>query len=164
VKLYKLILSVILTASWFANTVRADSIFLFSEDDAQYLRLSTQELIDLRPPLTRNLSLGPRIQIKKPDIQKTAGGNNIVSPTPMNLLVEFVKTGGPVDMESLEVKAKKGLFYKSLTDKLKPYIKGTTIEASDVEIPEGRFLIEISVADSNGNATTVTYGFEVFRQ
>jgi hypothetical protein len=82
----------------------------------------------------------------------------------MNLLVEFVETSAPVDMKSLEVKAKKGLFSKSLTDKLKPYIKGAAIEANGLQVPEGRYLIEIYIADSNGTETTVTYGLEVVRQ
>ena len=125
---------------------------------------SEQEMIDLRPPLTRKLVLGPGIQIKKPSTQDTDGGDTIVTLTPMNLLVEFVETIAPVDMESLEVKVKKGWFSKSLTDKLKPYVKGTTIEANDLKVPEGRYLIEFSVADSNDTETKATYGLKVIRQ
>ena len=164
VNLYQMILSASLIVGSLADTVHAGSLFLFGEDDAQQLRLSEQELIDLRPTLTRKLVLGPRIQIKKPSIQDKAGGDTIVTPTPMDLLVEFVETSAPVDMESLEVKVKKGWFSKSLTDKLKPYVKGTTIEANDLEVPEGRYLIEFYVADSNGAETTATYGLEVVRQ
>ena len=162
--LYKLILSAFITVGCLADTVHAEALLLFGEDDAQQLRLSEQEMIDLRPPLTRKLVLGPGIQIKKPSTQDTDGGDTIVTLTPMNLLVEFVETIAPVDMESLEVKVKKGWFSKSLTDKLKPYVKGTTIEANNLKVPEGRYLIEFSVADSNGTETKATYGLKVVRQ
>jgi len=164
VNLSHIILPVFLTAGCLAGTVLADSLFLFDEEDAQHLRLSEQELIDQRPPLTRSLVFGPGIQIKKPGVQDIAGGDTVLTSTPMDLLVEFVEAGAPVDMESLEVKAKKGWFSKSLTGKLKPYVKGAIIEANDIEVPEGRFLIEIYVADSNGAETTVTFGLEVIRQ
>ena len=153
-----------LTAGCLADRVHADALFLFGEEDAQRLRLSEQELIDLRPQITRNLVIGPSIQIVKPGVQDLAGGDTILSSTPLNLLVDFLETGAPVDMESLEVKAKKGWFSKSLTKQLKPYVKGTRIEANDLEIPVGRFLIEMYIADINGVETTAAYGLVVVGQ
>ena len=160
-KWYPVILAIFLSAGSLAS-VHADPVLLFSEEEAQQLRLSEQELIDLRPARTRKLILGPEIQIKKPKVEDRSDGDTIVTQTPVSLLVEFIEKGASVDMETLQVKAKKGWFSVSLTKKLKPYIKGNTIEADSLEIPAGRFLIEIYIADVNGTDTTVSYGLEVF--
>jgi hypothetical protein len=76
-------------------------------------------------------------------------------------MVLFNKRPAPVDMESLHVIAKKGIFSKTLTDRLKPYIQGTSIIAKRIKFPEGRFLIQISIADLKGMKTTETYRLKV---
>lgn len=60
-------------------------------------------------------------------------------------------------MSSLEVVARKGIFSKSLTERLKPYVDGTSLNVKKAEIPAGRFLIQISIADLNGRATAQSY-------
>jgi hypothetical protein len=60
-------------------------------------------------------------------------------------------------MSSLEVNAKKGVFTKRLTDRLTPFIEGTTLAVSSIEVPAGRFQIEIKIKDLEGHETTRTY-------
>jgi hypothetical protein len=64
-------------------------------------------------------------------------------------------------MQSLRVQARKGIFTKSLTETLQPYIRGTGIEATAVQVPEGRFAIQIDIADLQGRKTSETYRLEV---
>jgi hypothetical protein len=64
-------------------------------------------------------------------------------------------------MDSLNVEARKGLFSKSLTNLLRPYIRGDRIEVTNLEIPSGRFMLDVSIADTNGNTTAASYLLEV---
>jgi len=64
-------------------------------------------------------------------------------------------------MDSLKVEARKGFFSKSLTEMLRPYIRGDNIELSRVEIPKGRFMLDITIADVKGNITDSAYQLEV---
>jgi hypothetical protein len=48
-----------------------------------------------------------------------------------------------------------------LTDTLRPYIRDDSIEVSRVEIPTGRFVLNISIADTSGNVTDALYRLEV---
>jgi hypothetical protein len=79
----------------------------------------------------------------------------------MSLLVLFEERGAAVDMPSLRVQARKGLFSKSLTETLQPYVRGTRVEAQAVQVPEGRFLIQIAIADLQGRTTSEAYRLEV---
>jgi hypothetical protein len=67
-------------------------------------------------------------------------------------------------MESLNIEARKGFFSKSLTEMLRPYIRGDRIESNQVEIPTGQFILGVSIADTNGNTTDTTYRLEVGRK
>ena len=64
-------------------------------------------------------------------------------------------------MDSLEVRAKKGWFTKSLTSRLKPYIAGTTLAVESLDIPVGAFRIEIEIADRTGAQTVRAYYLDV---
>ena len=57
-------------------------------------------------------------------------------------------------MDSLQVRARKGFFRKSLTRRLKPYMRGTSIQAYNLQLPEGRFRLEIDIADRDGEITS----------
>ena len=49
---------------------------------------------------------------------------------------------------------------KSLTALLQPYIRGATIQAYQVQLPAGRFRLEIEIADITGAKTTEAYRSE----
>ena len=75
----------------------------------------------------------------------------------MDFFVFFEVNHAPVDMGSLRATAKKGLFSKSLTDRLRPYIQGMNLQANALTIPAGRFLIQIEIADQRGAKTEGHY-------
>lgn len=139
------------------------TIILLSEHDAEQLRLSGNEDWP-KAGRTRSLLVGPRIVIKSPEVKASATGSIIETSSPTTLAVLFEQGRAPVDMTSLQVRAKKGFFSKSLTQLFLPYIQGTQLMAQDVTIPEGRFFVEIEIADVNGVKTVEAYGLEVSKR
>jgi hypothetical protein len=106
-------------------------------------------------------ALGPRIVMQSPQLHETRVERTIETVTPLDLLILFEANRAPVDMDSLQVTARKWLFTKSLTALLRPYIWGTTLQGLEVKIPEGRFLLEIEIADVDGAKTVETYRVKV---
>jgi hypothetical protein len=94
----------------------------------------------------------------------SGGIPTIETKTPADLVVQFEPRNAPVEMSSLAVIAHKGNFSKSLTDMLRPYVRNDTIEVSKVQIPAGKFLLDITIGDQEGNVTTATYRLEVNSQ
>jgi hypothetical protein len=136
-------------------------ITLLQERDAAKLRHTKQEWPNV--PHTLNSSAGPIIDVEKPKVVDEANGPSIEAATPVNIDVLFQPRTTPVDMTSLDVEARKGLFSKSLTHMLKPYIRGTALQVENAEIPPGRFVLDISIADQAGNKTTNTYRLEIVK-
>ena len=88
----------------------------------------------------------------------------MIETTPSTrFLIVFEPNGAPVDMESLEIKARKGILSMSLTPRLKPFVQGTSLMAESVSVPEGRFLIQIEILDTAGARAVETYRLEVRR-
>ena len=139
---------------FFAAESWAASFFL-TEQEARELQLSDVEW-DMPPIVTRGVPPGPVISISSPvlidDKNPTLEG-----VSPLSLMVTFQENSAPVDMDSLEVTAKKGFFSKSLTDRVKPFVNGNSLEASGLKVPEGKFRIEILIADVQGNQTSMEY-------
>ena len=132
--------------------------------EAARLRWSDEEWIPSagRASLrTRSMAAGPRIVVQRPLVRETPEGPTLATVTPMGLLIVFEARGAAVDMPSLRVQARKGIFSKSLTETLQPYIRGSRVEAEDVQVPEGRFLIQIAIADLQGRTTSESYRLEV---
>jgi hypothetical protein len=134
-------------------------LVLFTPEEASKLRVSEEEWRALGRP--RGAADGPRILWKVPEMRQADGGPMIDAKTPADLVVAFEKNRAAVNMSSLEVRARKGLFSKSLTSLLRPYLVGETLEARNVEVPEGRFTIEIEIADVEGSETSETYRLNV---
>jgi hypothetical protein len=135
-----------------------DAGSLFTPQEAHDLRLAPGEWAKISR--SRAISLGPQIVIKSPRI--VAGEvPTIEAQSPTALDVRFEPRAAPVRMESLDVEARKGFFSKSLTEMLRPYIHGDSIELSKVEIPSGNFMLDISIADTSGNVTEASYRLEV---
>ncbi len=135
---------------------------LFSEEDAVQLRLTESEWEE--SVAVRDVTRGPLIVLQTPPVEQSARGPLIATTTPVDLVVLFEENEAPVDMASLSVRAKKGIFSKSLTDTLKPYIDGTTVKAKGLDVPTGKFKIEIQVADTGGERTKDTYRLEVSKR
>lgn len=146
------------------------SLDLFSPQVADQLRLTDEEWQEsgihirnaaLRRTRSANLTEGPQIEIVKPILAKD---KTIETQTPTDLTILFYEKNAPVDMASLSITGKKGFFSKSLTNFFKKFIKGNQIEAKKVNIPSGKFLIYISIADMNGLNTKGTYRLKVIKQ
>jgi hypothetical protein len=128
---------------------------LFTPEEAGQLRLTEEEWRP--PPRFRALPSGPRIVFQHPPIKDAADGPMIETVSPTDFVIVFEANRAPVDMDSLQIEAKKWLFSLSLTDRLRPYIQGTSLEAKGVSIPEGVFVIQIEIADRAGAKTVGTY-------
>ncbi len=144
-----------------AGPPKVDSVRPFTPQEARKLRLTDREWRDV--PRARALSAGPKIIVRRPQIMP-GEVPTIETQSPADLDVMFEPRDAPVRMDSLNVEARKGFFSKSLTELLRPYIRGDALELSKVEIPTGRFMLDISIADSNGNTTATTYRLEVGRK
>ena len=165
-------MAVLLGAGWLAvsGPLQAQTTlprpFLLTEEEAVHLRLLGEPIRRLKsgPPqnAARLPSAGPTIVFKRPDLLDGAATlPTLAATTPLDLLIVFEPTRVAVDMASLEVRAKKGWFTKSLTSRLQPYVVGTRLEARNLEVPIGTFRIEIAIADHNGVQTVRAYDLEV---
>jgi hypothetical protein len=133
---------------------------LFSDREAAQLNLTDEQWRRLAPSL-REFPVGPRIIIQHPAVQDQSADPTIVTFSPVDLMIAFEENRAPVDMGSLQVIAKKGFFSKSLTGLLRPYIRGTFLEAKGVKVPSGRFRIRISIADQKGVKTEKEYRLRI---
>lgn len=134
---------------------------LLSFDEAMELNLDDVEWEKGGMPKAIGYGVGPKIVFESPSVRETDKGLLIDSPSEMDLLVFFRDGIAPVDMNSLNIKAKKGWFSKNLTKRLKPYLLGQSIRANNVQIPSGRFKLEITVADKEGNTSMQQYMCEI---
>jgi hypothetical protein len=136
-------------------------IFLLTPDEAAQLRLGPEDRAT--GPLLRGLPAGPRIVVREPAVKSSPDGS-VIETTPLTrFVISFEQNRAPVDMESLEVRARKGILAVSLTPRLKPFVKGTLLESETVSIPEGRFLVQIEIVDVAGARTTESYRLDVRR-
>lgn len=99
--------------------------------------------------------------MQSPQLNETGVDRTIETVTPLEPLILFEANHAAVDMDSLQVTARKWFFTKSLTALLRPYVRGTTLQGEEVKIPEGRFLLEIEIADVHGVKTVETYRVKV---
>jgi len=133
-------------------------LLLLTPGEAAQLRMGPD---DSMPPVTRSIPPGPRIVVREPTVTRTADGAVIETTPSTRLIVLFEPNRAPVDMDSLEIRARKGPFAVSLTSRLKPYVHGTSLEADGVTVPEGRFVVQIEILDRSGAKTVETYRLDV---
>jgi hypothetical protein len=129
-------------------------LVLLTPKEAAQLRL-TEEWQP--PPRTRGLTTGPRIVIQRPMLRDTPDGATMEVISPTEFIIFFEENRAPVDMNSLQIEAKKWLLTLSLTGRLRPYVQGTSLQAKGVGIPAGLFVIQIEIADVTGAKTVGTY-------
>ena len=146
--------------------VFAANLELLTPEEASRLHLTDTEIREQLPfsAKTRSLSIGPKINFKTPQTRQDPDGITLVELRKNSQLsIDFLKTQAEVDMNSLDVEAKKGLFSVSLTDRLKPYVHGNQLEANKIKIPPGQFTVIIRIADRIGTFTEKAYRFLVQR-
>jgi hypothetical protein len=134
-------------------------VVLLTDAEAEQLRVTDADL--LLPVSTPMTSDGPHIVLRRPDITGTGKTPTVTTSSPTDLTVVFEPNRAPIDMTSLQVKARKGIFKQSLTERLQPYIQGTSIVAQKVKMPSGKFIIEIDIADQEGARTFQRYYLQV---
>ncbi len=156
-KIWVILLAVFLwcTSTGEAQQVGKERLVLLTPQEAELLRQTEGEW----DPILRMRSIppGPFIQVKHPQVKDTEYGLTLEMYSPSDFMVIFERNRVPVDMDSLKIRAKKGIFYKSLTKRLRPYIKETTLNVEGMVIPHGRFTFVISIADLDGAKTVGTY-------
>ena len=166
-------LVVSVAALWLAGlgqvqSAGAQGLRLFTSEEAEQLRLTDEEW---RPRIRQRGAVppergavppgGPRIVMQSPQVRETSDGHLIETGTPTDFLIRFEATHAPIDMDSLKVEARKGIFSKSLTATLRPYVQGMAIQAVRVQIPRGRFLISVEIVDRNGAKTVENYRLDI---
>jgi hypothetical protein len=134
-------------------------LVLLTDAEAEQLRVTDADL--LLPVSTPMMSDGPRIVLRRPDITGKGKTPTVTTSSPTDLTVVFERNRAPIDMTSLQVEARKGMFKQSLTKRLQPYIQGTSIMAQQVKMPSGKFIIEIDIADQEGARTFQRYYLQV---
>ena len=147
-----------------SRDVFAANLELLTPEEARLLHLTDTDMREKLPfsSKTRSLSVGPKINFKTPPTRQDPDGNILVEMRGNSQLsIDFLQTQAEVDMNSLDVEAKKGLFSVSLTDRLKPYIHGNKLEANEIKIPPGKFTVIIRIADRVGTSTEKAYRFFV---
>lgn len=156
-KIWMIMLAVFLwcTSTGKAQQVGKERLELLTPQEAELLRQAEGEW----EPIVRMRSIppGPFIQVKHPQAKDTEYGLTLEMYSPSDFVVIFERNRVPVDMDSLKIRAKKGIFSKSLTKRLKPYIKETTLNVEGMKIPHGKFTFIVSVADLEGAETVETY-------
>ncbi len=136
-------------------------VVLLTPEEAKQLRMTRHDWPPTRRPRVLVVPAGPRIVVQTPRLRDTSTGQTIDTVSPANLVIRFEQNAAPVDMHSLQVTVRKGLFSKSLTEILAPYVQGTTLQVRNATIPQGNFLLEIEIADGNGAKTVETYRLHV---
>jgi hypothetical protein len=73
--------------------------------------------------------------------------------------MHFMAHGAPVKLQTLEVCGKAWGFQQCFTDKLKPYLNANTntLNVPNLDIPTGKYTIEIRIADEQGQETVAHY-------
>src|SRR5262245_11622376 len=86
---------------------------LLTPAEADQLRLRSEDRVSR--PLLRSLPSGPRIVVREPLVKNTPDGSVIETTPVTRFVISFEQNQAPIDMESLEIKARKGLLSVSLT-------------------------------------------------
>lgn len=139
---------------------------LFTAEEAEKLRLLDAEWKIVDEILTRSQALstrGPLIAVRSPSVQPTKPIPTIETTTPIHLAVHFLAHEAPVKLQTLEVCGKAWGFQRCFTDKLKPYFNTHTniLDVPNLDIPMGKYVIEIRVADEKGQETVAYYKIAV---
>ena len=106
-------------------------------------------------PISHQSMAGPIINIDKPN-------QNLIYDNLIDVAIRFTKNpfGEAVDMGSLKVILLK-LWDIDLTERVRSFIKGTTIEASGLKFPSGEHEIEIRIKDQEKMESRRTFTVKV---
>jgi hypothetical protein len=150
------------TSAGAAQVVKHPALPLFTAEEAEKLRLLDEEWQIVDELLTRRQALstrGPLIAVRSPSVQPTKPVPTIETTTPIHFAVHFLAQGAPVKLQTLEVCGKAWGFQRCFTDKLTPYLNTHTniLDVPNLDIPTGKYVIEIRITDAQGQETVADY-------
>lgn len=103
---------------------------------------------------------GPRIMLWRPEEDSVFREGEAVT-----VHVEFLPSadGNAPNMATLQVKVRKGLFGKDITDAVEPYVDGTIVHVPEVDFSghTGSFRFEIRIRDHRNRATRATFRLKI---
>lgn len=159
---FRFTLPIVLLSAWLTAgllTSPAIAAALFTQEEADLLRYNDTEWSQMQEEVAYSATKafmpeGPVVELLEP---KPKNRDNVIMMTPVSLHLRFVSAGDPVNMSSLRVVGRKFLVKKDLTDRLAPYIQGQEVIARDLEIPAGKFTLDVEISDSKGAVTKQSY-------
>lgn len=153
----------------------AEPLSLFNESEVQQLNYSQDEWVieltrhqsDLNSirdtqayssnssQSDRGQSPGPLVSIIDPESE----GDVYKSSLPLRLLIYLKSRLAPINIETLTVKGKRGIFTLNITSRIKSFMRQPqgdenadyVIDANIPKLGTGRYLITLSLADIDGN-------------
>ena len=154
----------------------AEQAFFFSENEQASLMLSQEEWMHELSQHQNTLNSKRDTQpystpgVKRPNTDEIAGPIvSIIDPKPENdvyrssapvrFLIYLKSRVAPINIDTLQVKGKRGFFSLNITDRLKPYMRQPhndenadyVIDANIPKLGEGHYMIVLSLADVRGN-------------
>jgi len=146
------VLAVLCLLMTVAAVVSSSPAPLFSEQ----LRLSEEQwkqFLKLRGSRGKILN-GPKLVFLQPEIRDNEAR---VASTSVGWVIELQENKAPVDPASLRVVALPLVFVMDITDRLNPRFEGDRLYFDEAAVGNASYLLEISIADVQGNLTE--YGF-----
>jgi hypothetical protein len=96
-------------------------------------------------PVAATEGPGPEIVLKNPKMFK-----KLRSPIDIFIAFEPGKSGKPADMETLKVTLI-GFIDINITDRLREYIRGTSLDVEEAKLPSGEHRLRMRIKDVDGN-------------
>ena len=116
-------------------------------DPGGFVELPAAAPLARRATRTIGGPVGPRIELRRP-----GDASVFQADEPVAVHVEFLPAadGAAPDMETLQVRVRKGWFGKDITDKVEPYVEGAAIVVPEVDFSghTGDFRFEIHIKDA----------------
>lgn len=155
-----------LAISLFPSFALAESIQLFSDEEGAVLSLSISEWHEAVSLQSSSFAArdaqpysviqdGPLVSIVDP----AAAGKRYKADIPVSLLIYLKSHTAPIDIDSLSITGKRGIFSLDITDRLTPFLRKSVagedadyvIEGQIDKLRGGRYMVVFSLADVYGN-------------
>ena len=141
----------------FANTLLASAIA--AESNVLYIDASTftEKMIETRGIAPQN---GPSVIVNSPLDGSEFSQEEKIS---VDILFDPSSKGVPPNMETLNVKVKKGWFGKDITEDIREFVEGNKLHAPAVSMSgyTGSFKFVISIKDQTGALTKKLFEIDV---
>ena len=124
------------------------------KDVQPYTRKESSKMENTVARPVSDRGMGPLISIVNPSSQ----GEYYISSIPVQLLIYLKSTSSPIDIDSLRVKGKCGIFSLNVTSRVKPFMRNPVegenadfvIDGKLPNMKTGKYRVVFSLADVNG--------------